>query len=138
MWKSISTKAYPIVSNVAFTCSLSPTKVKQIERYLARFYRGQADGKQRYHWSSWTNLCYPKEEGGVGFRYIMDVSKSFAVKRWWRFRTSRSVWAEFLRVKYCSRVHPAKKKRNRKDSHCWKNLLEIREKAENIYIVEIQ
>lgn len=38
--------------------------------------------------------------------------------------------AEFLIVKYCSRIHPIKKKKNNKDSHYWKNLLDIRDQRE--------
>lgn len=67
------------------------TVIKQLEFYMARFFWDSSDGKQKYHWSSWPNLCYPIEEGGVGFRSITDVSKSLSMKRWWRFRTVNSL-----------------------------------------------
>lgn len=38
------------------------TIFKQIEKYLGKFYWGTSDEKQNYHWSSWANMCFPKEE----------------------------------------------------------------------------
>ncbi|OIT06788.1 putative ribonuclease h protein [Nicotiana attenuata] len=57
------------------------TIFKQIEKYLARFYWGTTDGKQNYHWSSWANMCFSKEEGGIGLRRLTDVGLYFSMKR---------------------------------------------------------
>lgn len=54
----------------------------QIERYVSRFFWGTSEGKQRYHWSSWSKMCFPIEEGGTGFRRLKDIGEAFAMKRW--------------------------------------------------------
>ncbi|XP_075084712.1 uncharacterized protein LOC142167967 [Nicotiana tabacum] len=111
--------------------ALEPPKtvLKQLETYMARFFWGSDEGKQKYHWSSWSNLCYPKEEGGLEFRSIMDVSGSLTMKRWWRFRTCKSLWSIFLMAKYCTNHHVIVHA-HIFQSHAWKNLLKIRDKVE--------
>ncbi|XP_059316163.1 uncharacterized protein LOC132067011 [Lycium ferocissimum] len=76
-----------------FWYALSPPKtvLKQIEKYLANFFWGQNEGKNKYHWSHWHNLCYPKEEKGLGFKALKDIQNSFILKRWWRFRIQKSL-----------------------------------------------
>ncbi|XP_060216473.1 uncharacterized protein LOC132643957 [Lycium barbarum] len=106
------------------------TVIKQIEAYLAKFFWGSSDGKNRYHWSSWDNLCYPTKEGGLGFRRIIDISESFAYKRWWRFRSVKTLWSDFLLAKYCKRVGPVERKYQSGQSHCWKKFMEIKFEAE--------
>ncbi|XP_075106797.1 putative mitochondrial protein AtMg00310 [Nicotiana tabacum] len=105
------------------------TIFKQIESYFAKYFWGTTDGKQIYHWCSWTNMCYLKEEGGMGFRSMLEISESFSIKRSWRFRTCKSLWADFLKTKYCSRLSPCEKKWSAGLSHSWKKLLQVREKA---------
>ena len=80
-----------------------------IEMHFANFIWGTSDGKNKYHWSKWENLCFSKDEGGVGIRSIHDISNSLILKRWWRFRTQPSLWDDFLMKKYCKRSHPVSK-----------------------------
>ncbi|KAK6782492.1 hypothetical protein RDI58_020288 [Solanum bulbocastanum] len=52
-------------------------------------------------------MCYPKVEGGLGFRSLHDVSKAFFAKLWWIFKTTTSsLWASFMWNKYCKKMHP--------------------------------
>ncbi|XP_060183329.1 uncharacterized protein LOC132613329 [Lycium barbarum] len=104
--------------------------IRQIESYLASFFWGSSNGKQRYHWSSWDKLCFPTKEGVLGFRIIRDISESFAYKRLWRFRAIRSLWSEFLNAKYCRRVGLVERKFQSGQSHCWKKLMEVKFEAE--------
>ncbi|XP_060217818.1 uncharacterized protein LOC132645067 isoform X2 [Lycium barbarum] len=64
--------------------ALEPPKtvLLQLESYFANFFWGSVEGKNKYHWSFWDNMSFPKEEGGLGFRSIFDVSKSLTMKRW--------------------------------------------------------
>lgn len=91
--------------------ALNPPKgtICLIEMHFANFLWGTSDGKNKYHWSKWENLCFPKDEGGVGIRSMHDISNSLILKRWWRFRTQPSLWADFLMKKYCKRSHPVSK-----------------------------
>ena len=35
---------------------------------------------QRIHWITWDKVCFPLEEGGLGFRSFADMAKAFACK----------------------------------------------------------
>ncbi|XP_070056771.1 uncharacterized protein [Nicotiana tomentosiformis] len=59
-----------------------------------------------------------------------DISDVLATKRWWRFRTTPSMWANFLKNKYCIRAHPAAKQWASDNSHSWKYLTKVRKNAE--------
>ncbi|XP_070044572.1 uncharacterized protein [Nicotiana tomentosiformis] len=112
--------------------------LKLMQRHLARFFWGTSNDKQRYHWSAWENLCYSKEEGGIGIKRMEAISDSFAYQRWWKFRTEDSLWASLLRAKYCSRVHPVAKASSSKQSHSWGKLMQIKRKAEQNLTWKIQ
>nr|XP_033513005.1 uncharacterized protein LOC117277715 [Nicotiana tomentosiformis] len=83
-----------------------------------------------YHWTSWEKLYCPKNEAGIGIHGLNDISNTLTIKRWWHFRVSNSMWAEFLKAKYCSRVHPVSKKWCSGNSQAWKYLLWARDKCE--------
>lgn len=54
------------------------------------------------------------------------------------FRINSSLWATFLKSKYCKRSHPVSKIPNSSDSHGWKSLMKSRSKAEPKIIWKIQ
>ena len=66
------------------------------------------DGKdgRRIHWSSWEKVCFPVEEGGLGFRSLLDLERAFAMKLWWTIRQKSSLWARFMHRKYIGEQHP--------------------------------
>ncbi|KAL6576884.1 hypothetical protein OROMI_011160 [Orobanche minor] len=97
-----------------------------IERLFNKFLWGTNDNRRRLHWAAWSRLCYPKDEGGFGCRDLHDIIKAGEIKLWWRFRTIDNIWSNFLRKKYCSRLHPMIIKLNPKSSPVWKNLCGIR------------
>nr|XP_027103123.1 uncharacterized protein LOC113724413 [Coffea arabica] len=86
-------------------------------------------GERRIHWSSWDKLCFPIDEGGLGFRSFKDMARAFAVKLWWRFRLGESVWAKFMHVKYIKGVHPAEASVEQATG-TWRRLVAIRHMAE--------
>lgn len=77
-----------------------------IEKIFSNFLWGGEENKRKYHWFSWDNMCYPKSEGGLGFRKISDMCRSLSCKLWWNFRTKISLWSRFLKGKYCKGTHP--------------------------------
>lgn len=55
----------------------------QMEKYFANFLWGSSEGKNKYHWVSWSKLCLPKDEGGLGIRSMEYISDTLSIKRWW-------------------------------------------------------
>ncbi|XP_055802719.1 uncharacterized protein LOC129871761 [Solanum dulcamara] len=106
------------------------TTIKQIQSITANFFWGWKNERRKYHWSSWKNLSYPYEEGGIGVRLISDVAKSFQYKQWWIFRTKNSLWSEFLKAKYCQRSNPITKKWHTGQSLIWKHLMKNKHNVE--------
>ncbi|WMV19692.1 hypothetical protein MTR67_013077 [Solanum verrucosum] len=77
--------------------------LEMIETYLTKFYwSGNKEGR-KYDWISWENLSYPYNERGSNFRKLVNTYKSFTAKQWWKFRTTDSLWTNFLNTKYESR-----------------------------------
>ncbi|XP_019199981.1 PREDICTED: uncharacterized protein LOC109193567 [Ipomoea nil] len=56
--------------------------------------------------------------------------RAASAKLWWTFRTEHTLWTDFMRAKYCSRVHPVAKLVRTSDSHTWKRMLAVRDEAE--------
>ncbi|XP_060185005.1 uncharacterized protein LOC132614552 [Lycium barbarum] len=50
--------------------------------------------------------------------------------QWWRLRIEPSLWAQFIRAKYCQRSNLNSKIIAPKDSAAWKDLLHLRDKIE--------
>ncbi|XP_070021428.1 uncharacterized protein [Nicotiana sylvestris] len=91
---------------------------------------GSTVGGTSRHWSSWTNLCLPSDEGGIGFRSLHDVSKALFCKLWWNFRTKPSLWSSFVSQKYCKKLNPIIVPW-RDGSHIWRRMLECRDIVEH-------
>ncbi|XP_060195246.1 uncharacterized protein LOC132624493 [Lycium barbarum] len=103
--------------------------ILEIHKMFAKFFwSNKEEGKCR-HWSSWPNVFLPKDECGLGFRSIFDVSKSMFAKLWWKFRTGKSLWVNFMWNKYCKKHIPSLVQ-GKGGSQLWKMMLENREVIE--------
>lgn len=75
-------------------------------------------------------ICRLKEEGGLDIRRLNDVAKAFSYKLWWKFREGNSLWAEFMKAKYCKMSHPMTIGRPANSSKCWLRMTKIKYEAE--------
>ncbi|XP_060190723.1 uncharacterized protein LOC132619998 [Lycium barbarum] len=101
--------------------------IKKVKNRLF-FWNNSEEGRRR-HWSSWLNLCKLKEDGGVGFRSLFDVSKALCAKLWWKFRTTNTLWASYMWIKYCKR-HSPQTVQWKGGSQVWKARIEARDNIE--------
>ncbi|XP_075095079.1 uncharacterized protein LOC142173397 [Nicotiana tabacum] len=87
---------------------LDPPKniLEHLHKTFARFFWSTKEERRSRHWASWQKFCLPKEEGGLGFRSLHDVSRALFAKLWWRFRTTKSLWSNFMWNKYCKKELP--------------------------------
>ncbi|KAI3459158.1 hypothetical protein Pfo_015821 [Paulownia fortunei] len=81
--------------------------------------------------TSWENICYPIEEGGLGIRKLSDMVKAFSFKLWWRFRSMSSLWAFYMFKRYCGCTFPGAVKVSVHDSSTWKRMCKIRKEAQD-------
>ncbi|KAJ6817592.1 uncharacterized protein M6B38_410995 [Iris pallida] len=55
------------------------------------------------HAISWTQLCRPREEGGVGLRSLRAMKEAARVKMAWQFIGGGSLWADWMASRYLRR-----------------------------------
>lgn len=76
------------------------TTLNCIKKEIADLFWGIDKEGKKYHWSTWENMAYPINEGGIDVRLLEDVYTAFPYKQWWEFRTTKSLWSLFLKAKY--------------------------------------
>ncbi|XP_049370570.1 uncharacterized protein LOC125835476 [Solanum verrucosum] len=105
--------------------------ITDLHRIFVKFFWANTTGAKNKHWVSWDRMCYPRGEGGLGWRSLHDVSKALFAKLWWNFRTStNTLWAFFMRNKYCKKHHPIIAQ-GYGTSHVWRRMTSIREEVEH-------
>ncbi|XP_075095162.1 uncharacterized protein LOC142173464 [Nicotiana tabacum] len=108
-----------------------------LHKTFARFFWSIKEEGRSRHWASWQNLCLPREEGGLGFRSLHDVSRALFAKLWWRFRTTKFLWSNFMCNKYCKKELPIVV-HFRGGSHVWRQMLNAREEVEHEIVWELK
>ncbi|XP_070042663.1 uncharacterized protein [Nicotiana tomentosiformis] len=108
-----------------------------LHKTFARFFWSTKEEGRSRHWASWQNLCLRKEEGGLGFMSLNDVSRALFAKLWWRFRTTKSLWSNFMWNKYCKKELPTVV-HLRGGSHVWRQMLNARKEVEYEIVWELK
>jgi len=62
--------------------AMNPPKkvIEQIHQIFTNYFWGKTGGVKGKHSVAWNELCFPKEEGGIGFRSLHDVNKALFAK----------------------------------------------------------
>lgn len=68
-------------------------------------------------------MFFPKEEDRVGFRKLFDIYKAVFSKFSWIFKTSSSLWTDYMWDKCCKKLIP-KVVQWKNGSQIWKKVLE--------------
>ncbi|CAH9098856.1 unnamed protein product, partial [Cuscuta epithymum] len=96
---------------------------------MASFLWGSNSNKKNFHWAKWSRLCYPIDEGGLGFRALADVEKAYTLKLWWRWKNNKSAWCEFVKARYPR----GEDMRSRiTDSNVWRRICGIHDMAASL------
>jgi hypothetical protein len=68
---------------------------------ISKFWWGDDENSNKMHWCAWWKLCFPKNEGGMGFRDFHSFNLAMLAKQVWRLiDTPDSLCARVLRAKY--------------------------------------
>ncbi|KAI0498691.1 hypothetical protein KFK09_019585 [Dendrobium nobile] len=101
--------------------TLLPTKgvCLRIERILNKFFWNGSRSNSKIHWKNWKDYCGIKQEGGLGCKNMTDLARAFSWKLWYNLRSIDSLWANFMKVKYCGGKHPSLSFYSKGNSKVW-------------------
>ena len=113
--------------------------LKEIERLCAAFLWSGPDLKTTKAKVSWKDLCFPKNEGGLGIRSLKEVNKVHCLKLIWRLSSSKaSLWVKWV---HCYLIRKGSfwstSLNTSLGSWMWKKLLKMREFARNFIRKEV-
>lgn len=72
----------------------------------------------------------------IGVKKMEEIGETLAIKRWWEFRTPPSLWVDFLKSKYCSRLHAVARKKGAKSISFIETHDEYQVQSGEVYPVE--
>lgn len=78
--------------------------VMRLYRLFNAFLRDKNSKEAKLHWASWSKLCYPIEEGGLGMRLLEDHINALSIKLWVKFRLKKGFLDDLLLKNYLSSV----------------------------------
>jgi hypothetical protein len=86
----------------AMSVFLIPKEIcKNMTDAIAQFWWGDDENDKKMHWLAWWKMCYPKSEGGMGFRDFHSFNLAMLSKQiWCLICDPDSVCAKVLRDKY--------------------------------------
>jgi hypothetical protein len=90
------------ISVYAMSVFLIPKGVcKAMMDAIAKFWWGDDENSNKMHWYAWWKLCYPKNDGGMGFHDFHSFNLALLAKQVWRLiNDPASLCAQVLRAKY--------------------------------------
>jgi hypothetical protein len=94
-------QAIPVYAMLVFL--ISKGVCKRMMDAISKFWWDDDENSNKMHWYAWWKLCYPKREGGMGFRDIHSFNLAMLAKQVWRLiQEPDSLCAKVLRAKYYS------------------------------------
>ncbi|PRQ56718.1 putative RNA-directed DNA polymerase [Rosa chinensis] len=96
----------------------------EMHRVIAQFWWGDEGDARKIHWIAWEKLCYPKCQGGLGFRNMHIFNLALLTKQGWRLiQQPDSIIAKLLKAKYFPRCSFLEAELKGGESYTWRSIL---------------
>uniref|UniRef100_A0A453SBR7 Uncharacterized protein n=1 Tax=Aegilops tauschii subsp. strangulata TaxID=200361 RepID=A0A453SBR7_AEGTS len=81
--------------------SLNESLHHNIAKYQSRFFWAGKGDKQKYHMVKWSEICKPKDQGGLGIISSKRMNIALLSKWLWRITSGEGgLWLDIIRAKY--------------------------------------
>ncbi|XP_021811156.1 uncharacterized protein LOC110754404 [Prunus avium] len=101
---------------------------QEINGDLVRFWWANQENDHKIHWRSWEKLGMRKENGGLGFRDLLDFNLALLGKQCWRLiNNPDSLWARILKARYFPNGDSWNAEVGHRTSWAWASLIEGRD-----------
>ncbi|GAV76599.1 hypothetical protein CFOL_v3_20072 [Cephalotus follicularis] len=84
-----------------FWCStflLSAAVIKDCERTLRRFLWVGNGTSQKHSLVKWSNVCLPRQEGGLGIKSLKFCNQALLLKHIWNLLNDQSLWVQWCKL----------------------------------------
>lgn len=73
---------------------------ERIDFYRRMFLWQEDQGIRKYHLVNWQEICFPKDQGGLGILDLEIMNEALLGKWIWRLETEKGWWQDILKSKY--------------------------------------
>ncbi|XP_071727568.1 uncharacterized protein [Rutidosis leptorrhynchoides] len=104
--------------------------IEEIERLLKGFLWCQSDSAKGKAKVAWYDVCFPKDQGGLGLKNLREWNESLVVKNLWRIITQKdSLWGKWVNIVKLKGKSIWDIQCREGDSWGWKFLMNLRDKV---------
>lgn len=109
------------------TTPLPISVIEEAERICRDFIWGSSPSARKCHLISWSQICKPKDEGGLGFRNLRVLNDAYMMKNAWNLVAHpEKFWVQVLRAKYKTGLHQMPDVRpNTRSSPLWRAICTV-------------
>lgn len=81
--------------------ALPVSTCNEIDKICRNFLWGHSDDTRKIHTVSWSEVCKPRDEGGLGLRKARDFNLALLTKLGWQILTNEDkLWVKVMKEKY--------------------------------------
>ena len=128
-WEILIKAVLQAMQTYTMGCFLLPKSLcKDIEALIPKFWWGYKGEARKIHWVAWKNLCLSKNNGGLGFKDIVNFNLALLGKQVWRLlHNTDSLLYKPFKSKYFPNCSILDDEVKTNGSYAWQGILKARQ-----------